>query len=202
MKLRQLLEAKQPRKLVVVYGGRFQPFHKGHYAAYKWLCEKFGKANVWLATSNKTSYKAEDPNISPFTFKDKQEIIVGLYGIPANRIVKCKNPTFSPKEIFKLYKDYDIVYIAAVGEKDETRYAASDFFIPLEDKYNEKKLYTIADGHGYYVPMPMQIKGISGTVTRDALLNDRDTEAVFKKYFGKYDPMIDALITARLKEIK
>ena len=66
MKLIQLLEKKDDRKLVVVYPGRFQPFHRGHLSAYRWLCKKFGKENVWIATSNKTEFDSEKKiNIKP-----------------------------------------------------------------------------------------------------------------------------------------
>ena len=34
-------EAAQIDKVVVVYSGRFQPFHKGHYATYDNLVRKF-----------------------------------------------------------------------------------------------------------------------------------------------------------------
>ena len=40
--------------IVVVYPGRFQPFHKGHYHSYSQLVSKFGKQNVFIATSDKT----------------------------------------------------------------------------------------------------------------------------------------------------
>jgi len=39
--------------VVVVYPGRFQPFHKGHYHSYSQLVSKFGKNNVYIATSDK-----------------------------------------------------------------------------------------------------------------------------------------------------
>lgn len=200
MKLYDLLEAKKLKKIVCVFGGRFQPFHKGHYQAYKWLCKKFGKDNVWIATSNKTNYDSSEKSISPFTFKDKKEIIVGLHDISSTRIVNCKNPAFSPKEIFKQYHGYEIIYIAAVGDKDEARYAKSDFFTPLPEDYKESKLKTLSDGVGYYVLVPGS--NISGTKAREALANDPDSKEIFKKYFGKYDELADALITARLKEIK
>ena len=33
-----ILEDENPiKKVVVIYGGRFQPFHKGHYGTYKHL---------------------------------------------------------------------------------------------------------------------------------------------------------------------
>ena len=56
-------------QMIVIYGGRFQPFHRGHYAAYENLCSKFGKANVYIGTSNDTS-----SDKSPFTFKEKKRL--------------------------------------------------------------------------------------------------------------------------------
>ena len=35
-------------KKVVVYAGRFQPFHKGHYLTYDHLVKQFGKDNVYM----------------------------------------------------------------------------------------------------------------------------------------------------------
>ena len=57
-------EAAQMDKVVVVYSGRFQPFHKGHYATYDNLVRKFGKDSVYIGTSNVTDSKK-----SPFNFK-------------------------------------------------------------------------------------------------------------------------------------
>ena len=54
-------------KTIVVYSGRFQPFHKGHFATYENLIKKFGKDSVYIATSNKT-----DNQKSPFNFKEKK----------------------------------------------------------------------------------------------------------------------------------
>ena len=39
--------------VLVIYPGRFQPFHKGHHAVYEYLTGKFGRNNVFIATSNK-----------------------------------------------------------------------------------------------------------------------------------------------------
>ena len=58
-------ELAEPQ-LLVIYPGRFQPFHKGHYAVYEFLTGKFGRNNVYIATSNKT-----DGAKSPFTFSEK-----------------------------------------------------------------------------------------------------------------------------------
>ena len=44
-----LLEGENPiKKTVVIYVGRFQPFHKGHYGTYSHLVKKFGKDNVFI----------------------------------------------------------------------------------------------------------------------------------------------------------
>ena len=43
------------KKEVVVYAGRFQPFHKGHYGTYQHLVKKFGKDNVYHQTMVWTS---------------------------------------------------------------------------------------------------------------------------------------------------
>jgi malate/lactate dehydrogenase len=43
-----LKEIENITNYVVVYSGRFQPFHKGHYATYEHLVKKFGKDNVYI----------------------------------------------------------------------------------------------------------------------------------------------------------
>jgi cytidyltransferase-like protein len=206
MKLSQILEVIESKRLVVVYGGRFQPFHKGHFDAYKWLCKKFGDENVWIATSNSTNFNPKNGEISPFTFKEKKEIMVALYDINPRRIIQCKNPAFKPVEIFALYKDFPIIYITAVGKKDEERYRTGTFYKPLPRPFllkDTEMLSTLDDDVGYYVDVPMS-KDISGTQVREALKSARgdDREILFKKFFGRYDSIVDALVTAKLKDVK
>jgi nicotinamide mononucleotide adenylyltransferase len=43
----------QPR-VVVLYPGRFQPFHLGHKDVFQSLQNQYGRDNVWIGTSNKT----------------------------------------------------------------------------------------------------------------------------------------------------
>ena len=207
MKLDQILEAVKSKRLVVVYGGRFQPFHKGHFDTYKWLCKKFNPENVWIATSNSTNFNPSRGKISPFTFKEKKEIMVSLYDINPRRIIQCKNPTFSPVEIFALYKGFPIVFVAAVGKKDEDRYKSGTFFKPLPRPFelkNVEMLETVEESSGYYVDVPMMSGEISGTEIRDAIKIARgdDREAAFKKYFGRYDSVIDSLFIAKLKDVQ
>lgn len=199
MKISQLLVEAKQKKVVVVYGGRFQPFHKGHLNAYRWLCKKFGKGNVWIATSDKTNFDEKKGDVSPFSFKEKKELIISLYGLPERRIVQCRNPAFKPDEIFELYKKYPIVYVTAVGSKDKSRYENTDFFEPIPDKESQWK--TIDDNVGYYVEIPME-KNLSGTEVRQGLktAEGEEREKLFKRYFGQYDSTLDQLITSKLKE--
>lgn len=200
MKVSQIFEAKEP-KTVVVYGGRFQPFHLGHYKAYQWLCKKFGRENVWIATSNKTNFDPKKDKVSPLNFRERKEIMMNLYGIPERRIVMCHNPAFSPEEVLKHYKNHDVAYVAAVGDKDGARYSSN--YKKLSSDTEEVESLSPKKGP-YYMEIPKQSKGISGTEVRDAILNasDDDLETVFKKYFGKYDSMVARLLKTRFEDIK
>ena len=206
-----LLEAagSGPKKLVVVYGGRFEPFHKGHYQCYTSLVKKYGKANVWIATSNKTNFNPKSGEISPFNFKEKKQIITTLYDVDPRRIVQCKNPAFKPQEIFEMYGSYRPIYVAAVGRKDQERYVGN-FFHPLPADLDlpdqSAELMALDEHAGYYIEVAMKAEGISGTLVREDLLaaadDDKQRKKLFEQYFGKYDPTIDALMVARLKDIK
>lgn len=206
-----LLEAERSgiKKLCVILGGRFEPFHKGHYQCYKYLVKQYGKSNVWIATSNKTNFNPKAGEISPFNFEEKKQIITTLYDVDPRRIVQCKNPAFKPQEIFDMYKSYRPVYVAAVGRKDQERYVGN-FFHPLPsdldipDQISE--LLALDEHTGYYIEVPMKSEGISGTLVRQDLLaaadDDKQRKKLFEQYFGKYDATIDALMVARLKDIK
>ena len=81
-------------KTVVIYAGRFQPFHKGHYDAYKRLVSKFGQDSVYIGTSNDTN-----DSKSPFNFNEKKKIATTMFGIPSNHFVQIRNP-YKPVEFF------------------------------------------------------------------------------------------------------
>ena len=49
--------------VVVVYPGRFQPFHKGHHDVYRFLKERY--TNVFIVTTNTHS---KDTKRYPFNF--------------------------------------------------------------------------------------------------------------------------------------
>lgn len=176
--------AQAPATPIAIFPGRFQPFHAGHYSIYKSLVDKFGKDNVYVATSDKT-----DPITSPFGFKNKQNIMSKMFDIPADKIVQTKAP-YSPVEITgKLPENTPVVL--SFGEKDAERIKGK-YFKPYED--NEK-----LDGHrehGYVIIAPdMKLdidgKNVSGTQLRYIFGNpqftDRAKEEIFTKVYGKFD---------------
>lgn len=177
---------------VVVYSGRFQPFHKGHYASYIHLVDKFGRDNVYIATSDKT-----DKLKSPFNFKEKQAIITKLFGIPKDRIIQVKNP-YTPVEVLKNYDKETTAYITAVGGKDAKRLGGKYF-----EEYDERKYLEGYEDRGYVYITPMQSGAISGTQVRHNLRtgSEKDQMEFFKKVYPKFDKKMYNFIVDRLKSL-
>ena len=173
------------KKTIVVYSGRFQPFHKGHYAAYQKLVSKFGANNVYIGTSDKS-----DGGKSPFNFKEKVVIMGKMFGIPPSKIVQVSNP-YAPKEILSKFDGKTTAYIAAVGDKDASRLAGK-YFKP----YNGKTGYGY-DEIGYTYIIPSESNPISGTDVRKWLSSD-DAEKLFLKAYPKFDKEIFKMITNKL----
>lgn len=190
MNLKKEVDKPKIQGEIVVYAGRFQPFHRGHYDAYQRLVDKFGSANVYIATSNDTS-----SDKSPFTFGEKKEIANKMFGVPASKFVKVNNP-YRPVEILKKYDGQTIAYIAAVGEKDATRLQGK-YFKP----YKGKAGYGY-DEIGYTYPIPAEKNPISGTDVRNGLGSDDKEEAkkFFLKAYPKFDKEIFKMITNKLNE--
>lgn len=190
--MNSLLEVNKPKieGEVVVYAGRFQPFHRGHNDAYQRLVSEFGSANVYIATSNDTSSEK-----SPFSFNEKKEIATKMFGIPSSKFVKVNNP-YRPVEILKKYDGQTIAYIAAVGEKDATRLQGK-YFKP----YRGKAGYGY-DEIGYTFPIPAEENPISGTDVRNGLgsSNKEKAKKFFLKTYPKFDKGIFKMITGKLNE--
>jgi hypothetical protein len=185
-------EAAQMDKVVVVYSGRFQPFHKGHYATYDNLVRKFGKDSVYIGTSNVTDSKK-----SPFNFKEKKVIMTTMFGIPSSKIVNIKNP-YAPEEILKKYDSDTTGLIVVVGEKDENRLSGK-YFTPYKGKVEQGYL-----DKGYVYASPATANPISGTDVRYWLSagSSDDRKKNFTKAYPKFDSQIFKLITLKLKSLK
>ncbi len=99
-------------ELVVLYPGRFQPFHLGHGEVFRSLQSQFGRDNVYIATSN----KVELPK-SPFNFSDKT-VLMHAAGIPSDRILEVTSPYKLPENRFN---PANTIFIVAVGSPDKDR---------------------------------------------------------------------------------
>jgi hypothetical protein len=187
-----LREAASIDKQVVVYSGRFQPFHKGHYATYENLVHKFGKDNVYIGTSNVTDSKK-----SPFNFKEKKAIMMQMFGIPSSKIVNVKNP-YRPEEILKNFDANKTALIVVVGEKDASR-LSGNYFKPYKGKVDTGYL-----DRGYVYASPATANPISGTDVRYWLSAGSEAERKknFTKAYPKFDSQIFKLITLKLKGLK
>jgi len=183
------MDKPQVNKTIVVYAGRFQPFHKGHYATYKKLVSKFGADSVYIGSSNDTS-----SDKSPFNFREKKKIATKMFGAPSDKFVMIRNP-YQPFEILNKFDGKTTQYIAAVGEKDAARLKGK-YFKP----YQGKAGYGY-DEIGYVYPVPAEQNPISGTDVRNGLggNNEESAKEFFKnRAYGKFDKEIYNLIRSRL----
>jgi len=185
-------EAAEMDKVVVVYSGRFQPFHKGHYATYENLIRKFGKDSVYIGTSNVTDSKK-----SPFNFKEKKAIMTKMFGIPSSKIVNVKNP-YAPQEILNDFDSDTTGFITVVGEKDSSRLSGK-YFTPYKGKVEVGYL-----DKGYVYASPAQPNAISGTDVRYWLSagSEEERKKNFTKAYPKFDSQIFKMITLKLKGLK
>jgi len=195
VKLQEALKPKQ--KVVAIYPGRYAPAGAHHIAAYKGLVSKFGVKNVYIATSNVTGPK------SPFTFAEKKKII-NAAGVPANRIIKVREPYKAEEITSKLPDDTAVVF--AVGAKDGDRLAGGKYF----DKYKDGKKMAGYKEHGYIYIIPhvaLKVKGkeMSGTSIRAALgdkgLKAPEKRKLFKQIFGHDKKDIYKLVVDKLTKL-
>ena len=179
------------KKTIVVYSGRFQPFHPGHFGMYQHLVKKFGKENVFIGTSNKVESEK-----SPFNFKEKHEIITTLFKVPKDKVIQVKNP-YKPTEILSKYQPSDTSYLTVVSEKDADRFKGKYF-----RKWEGNAEVGYEDG-GYLYVGPMFAKSVSASDVRKNLSNgtDEDKQEFFKKVYPKLDNKIYKLITTKLNEV-
>jgi len=191
---------------LVVYPGRFHPFHKGHASVYNALVKKFGADKVFISTSDKVV-----PPKSPFSFEEKKKMMM-LTGVPESAIIQTKNP-YQAQELVSKYDPADTILMFAVSEKDmaeDPRFT----FQPKKDgspSYFQKagKDMQSLDKHGYIVAVPTLSFKVLGKPMKSATefrsnfaKADTDTqEKMITDLFGKYDPSVHELMTAKITEM-
>ena len=192
-------ENKQIKKTIGVFGGRFQPFHSGHLATYKWLSKQVDEA--YITTSN-----IKQPPRHPMNFKEKVRHMVKM-GIPKNRIVQETTP-YVAKNLLKKFNPDTTAVVYAFGTKDAGRLKAGRKKTGEKTYYQD---YKTSKGdikgfeeHGYFVTAP-QFGKVSGTQMRQLLgsptVNDKEREKSFKKSFGYFDKGIYNMMTNKFKKL-
>jgi len=155
--------------LVVIFPGRFQPFHPGHKKLYDYAKEQFPAADFRIATSNISGDEKH-----PFNFEEKKKIIQA-YGIHESEIKQVKVP-YKPIEILKEYKPEFTKAILIGGKKNENDSEGKPRFNFTETSYFQpfKKLEDLQPydpehkGHAYiYEPLTLTFK-LGEQVIQDA----------------------------------
>ena len=111
-----ITEAKTKSKVVVVYGGGFQPFHAGHLSSYTQAKAKFRTPDFFVASSN-------DTKVRPIPFKDK-EFLAQQAGV-TDHFVQVIQP-INPVEVMKSYDEKADILILVRSERDPMKYTKKD----------------------------------------------------------------------------
>ena len=187
------------KKTIGVFGGRFQPFHSGHLATYKWLTSQVDEA--YITTSN-----IKKPPRHPMNFKEKVRHMAKV-GIPKNRIIEEKTP-YVATNLLKKFNPETTAVVYAFGQKDAGRLKAGTKKGGGKTYYQDyKKSKGDIRGfeeHGYFVTAP-QFGNISGTKTRDMLgnpnIDDKERIKFFKKTFGYFDKGLYNMMTNKFRKL-
>ena len=143
MKFREFIsEATSQRKVIVVYGGGFQPFHAGHMSSYEQAKKAFPSADFYVAASNDTKNR-------PIPFKDKQ-FLAQQAGVK-DKFVQVSQPV-NPTEILSHYNPKKDILILVRSERDPVNYTKKDgspaYYQPFKS-LKECVSFDPKGGHGY-----------------------------------------------------
>lgn len=196
------------RSIVVVYPGRFQPFHKGHKMVYDHLCQKYGTQNVWICTSDKV-----DPPRSPFNFAEKLEMMK-LTGVDPSRVVQSSQP-YRAMEIVSNFDPANTILLFAVSEKD----MAEDPRFQFKPKKDGSPSYFQAapsdlsqcetlDKHGYITTVPTFNFTVLGQPMRSATevraqfaaADEKTKKAIVNDLFGSFNDTVFNLMQTKVLE--
>lgn len=180
---------------IVIYPGRFQPFHLGHQAVYNFLGQRFGAENVHIGTSDLTA-----PIKSPFSYEDKIKMMTKL-GVPAGRIHRVASPYAATEIIDALPDKANTAVIFALGAKDADRInwtkadGSPGYLQPLPT--GRAKLKS-ADQHGYVIVVPTHNFKVQGQDANSATQirelykkgNENDRRQIITDLYGDFDPAI------------
>ena len=197
--------------IVVIYPGRFHPFHRGHKASYDALTKQFGANNVYIVSSDLTA-----PLTSPFTFADKRQMMSKL-GIPSDHIVQVKNP-YQAHEITKSIADPEnTILIFAVsakdmeGDKARFKFTKKDgtpsYMQPLPDNLKQAQPMT---KHSYVTVTPtvnFKVRGkdanSASEIRKEYIAgNAADRDSIIVDLYGEAYPEIRDLFDKKLGTVE
>jgi len=193
----KIKEQKEIKKIVGVYGGRFQPFGPHHKKTYEWLKKKVDDA--YITTSN-----IKQPPRHPMNFKEKVRHMTKM-GVPKNRIVQEKSP-YVAKNVLSKYDPQTTAVVYIFGAKDAGRLKGGKYF---QDYKKSKDNLNGFEDNGYVLTAPhvsINIAGkeVSGTTMRQLLGSpdmEKDREKLFKKAFGYFDKGIYNMMSNKFKKL-
>ena len=202
----------QKNNLIVIFPGRFQPFHVGHKKLYDMAKKQFPGADFFIATADEVT-KKDDLSRYPFNFAEKKEIIKAT-GIPENEIALIKQP-YKPIEILSSYDQNITKVIYIVGKKDMetdprfkfgmTKKGTPTYFQPFTDLQSMQP-FKEQGGHGYiYAPATLEFDLGGKQITSATELrnmykgaNEVQRKEYIKQILGNFNPKIYELFNAKL----
>ena len=205
MFLTELFEAKT-KTIIVVYPGRFQPFHKGHKEVYNYLCNNYGADKVFICTSS----KVEMPR-SPFDFQEKLEMMK-LTGVNPNKVVQSTQP-YRAQEIIANYNPTNTILLFAVSAKDmaeDPRFkfgpkkdGSPSYFQAPPSNLSQAETF---DKHAYIITVPTFEFNVLGkpmqssTEIRNQFVTaDENTKKlIIKDLFGTYNDTVYNIMLSKL----
>jgi len=198
-------EKSKIKRVIGIYGGRYQPFGPHHLKTYKWLKKQVDVAYI-------TTSDIKKPPKHPMNYSEKVRHMTKM-GVPKNRIIKEKVPLVA-NNVLKKYDSETTAVIYIFGEKDAGRLAGGkkksgglSYFQDYKKNKNNLKGY---EEHGYFMVAPHQSvrvggKEVSGTVMRQLLgspkIDDKDRPKLFKKAFGYFDKGIYQMMTNKFRKL-
>tara|TARA_R100001591_G_scaffold59152_1_gene69000 strand:+ start:340 stop:3183 length:2844 start_codon:yes stop_codon:yes gene_type:complete len=197
--IKPILEANGIKKVIGIYGGRFQPFGPHHLKTYKWLKSKVDDA--YISTSN-----IKKPPRHPMNFKEKVRHMSKM-GVSSSKIIMEKSP-YVAKNLEKKFNPKTTAFVYVFGEKDAGRLGGSGKY--FQDYKKNKGNIKGYKEHGYYLVAPhvsisVGGKEVSGTTMRELLgsdkYDDKQRAKLFKKMFGYYDEGVFKMMTNKFKKL-
>ena len=194
MKVLQLLESKGESRIVAVFPGRFQPFHRGHAAIFEYLYNVYEHA--FIATSNVTN------DNSPFTF-DEKLILATAAGVDSERVVMTHHP-YKPIEILENYNSTQDKLVIALSAKDRERFEFTrDSYFQL---FQEGSQMISFDTHAYILIVPTIKFRIVGKILKSAtairnfysIAGEEQRKNIIEDLYGHYNLEVRKLFDEKL----